>query len=125
MATGPRIGAPVPVLRVQSWDHAEAFYTDYLGFDVDWVHRFEPDMPAYVRVARDGATLDLSEHHGDGTPGSTIWVPVGDVGALHRELHERPYRGLRPGVDVDAPGGPTLEVLDPCGNTLRFCQVRP
>ncbi|MFC0101204.1 hypothetical protein ACFFKH_27310 [Micromonospora marina] len=29
---------------------------------------------------------------------------------------------MRPGIDADAPGGPTLQVTDPYGNVLRFAQ---
>ena len=116
------LGAPVPVLRVQRFEDARSFYLDYLGFGVEWEHRFEPDMPLYARISRGEACLDLSEHHGDGTPGSSVWVPVADVMALHRELEQKKYPALRPGVEVDAPGGPTLSVIDPFGNSLRFCE---
>ncbi|MBK1783347.1 glyoxalase superfamily protein [Prauserella cavernicola] len=113
----------VPVLRVQDERLAREFYVDHLGFRVEWEHRFEPGLPLYTRVSRDETVLDLSEHHGDGTPGSVVWVPVGDVRALHRELTARRHPRLRPGVDHDAPGGPTLEVIDPFGNVLRFCET--
>lgn len=116
------LGAGVPVLRVQDWPLAQEFYGDYLGFSVDWVHRFEPGLPAYARMSRDGTVLDLSEHHGDGTPGSVVWIPVADVKALHRELAARPHPRLRPGIDKRAPGGPTMAIVDPFGNTLRFCR---
>lgn len=120
--SGAELGPPVAVLRVQDWAIAQAFYRDYLGFAVEWEHRFEPELPVYARVSRDAATLDLSEHHGDGTPGSVVWVPVADVRALHAELHARGSSRLRPGVDDDAPGGPTMSITDPFGNTVRFCQ---
>jgi hypothetical protein len=67
--------------------------------------------------------LHLSEHHGDGVPNSVVWIPVHDVSALHRELLARPNAAVRPGVDLDAPGGPTLQVIDPYGNVLRFAQL--
>lgn len=116
------LGAPVPVLRVARFDDARAFYLDYLGFGIEWEHRFEPGMPLYARLSRGGARLDLSEHHGDGTPGSAVWIPVADVYALHRDLERTRYRSMRPAVDDDAPGGPTVTVIDPSGNSLRFCQ---
>lgn len=122
---GIGVGAAVPVLRIQDEGIARGFYLDYLGFTLDWEHRFEPGMPLYARVHRDAAVLDLSEHHGDGTPGTVVWLPVADVGALHRELTQRRHPRLRPGVDLDAPGGPTMDILDPSGNTLRFCQLTP
>ena len=117
------LGAPVPVLRIQDERLAREFYVGYLGFVVEWEHRFEPGLPLYTRLRRADCVLDLSEHHGDGTPGSVAWVPVRDVRALHRELSGRAHPRSRPGIDEDAPGGPTLEVIDPFGNVLRFCQT--
>ncbi|MDC0771463.1 glyoxalase superfamily protein [Streptomyces sp. HD] len=66
--------------------------------------------------------LHLSEHHGDGALNSVVWIPVRDVSALHKELLARPDVPVRPGIDPDAPGGPTLQVIDPYGNILRFTQ---
>lgn len=28
---------------------------------------------------------------------------------------------INPGIDVDSPGGPTMDVIDPFSNTIRFC----
>lgn len=119
------LGSPVPVLRVQRVDDVRPFYVDYLGFTVELEHRFAPDLPLYVRVARDAVRLDLSEHHGDGTPGGVVWVPVADATRLADELVARRWPTSRPAVDADAPGGPTVEVVDPSGNVLRFCQASP
>ncbi|PSL00581.1 hypothetical protein CLV63_10155 [Murinocardiopsis flavida] len=115
-------GHPVPVLRIQDDRLAREFYLDYLGCTVEWEHRFEPGMPLYLRLRRDRMVIDLSGHHGDGVPGSVVWVPVADIGALHRELSANPYPRIRPGVDKEAPGGPTLAVTDPFANTIRFCE---
>jgi hypothetical protein len=120
------MSAPVPVFRSLDEARAREFYIDYLHFSVEWEHRFDYARSVlYMRLRRDRFVLDLSEHHGDGTPGSTVWVPVGDVNALHAELHATGYDRMNPGIDVDSPGGPTLEVIDPFSNTLRFCQVAP
>lgn len=110
------------MLRVQDEARAREFYVDYLGFEVEWEHRFEPGMPLYLRMRRGQAVLDLSEHHGDGTPGTVVWVPVAGADALHAELSRRPHARLRPGIDRDAPGGPTIELVDPFGNVLRLCE---
>lgn len=115
-------GSAIPVLRVQDEARAREFYADYLGFEVEWEHRFEPGMPLYLRMRRGQAVLDLSEHHGDGTPGTVVWVPVASADALYAELSRRPYARLRPGIDRDAPGGPTIELVDPFGNVLRLCE---
>lgn len=120
------VGVPVPVLRSFDETRAREFYIDYLHFSVEWEHRFDhADSLLYMRLRRDQFVPDLSEHHGDGTPGSTVWVPVGDVRALHAELQATGYGRLNPGVEDDFPGGPTIEVVDPFSNTIRFCQTMP
>ncbi|MBH0781324.1 VOC family protein [Nocardia sp. NEAU-351] len=117
-----RISAPVPVLRVFDVDKAYEFYRDYLGLDIDWEHRFGPDFPRYAQVSRSGLRLHLSEHHGDGTPGTVVWIPVADVYALQAELAEKEYRYAAPGPPEPGPGGPGFAVTDPFGNVLRFAQ---
>lgn len=118
-----QLGAPIPVLRVHRADQSREFYLDFLGFSVEWEHQFADDLPLYLRLVRDGARLDLSEHHGDGTPGAVVWIPIRDAEALRDELLASGYAQARPGVQHDAPGGPTIEVTDPSGNVLRLCQV--
>ncbi|MEY9931856.1 hypothetical protein ABH926_006505 [Catenulispora sp. GP43] len=51
-----------------------------------------------------------------------VWLPVADVVALHAELGSHKDAPIRPGIAMDAPGGPTLSVIDPYGNILRFAQ---
>lgn len=122
-SSAPAMSPPVPVLRVMSVEQALPFYLDYLGFTLDWEHRFEPGTPLYVQVSRSSAVLHLSEHFGDGTPTTAVWLRIRDVDALQAELHAHPDAPIRPGIDRDAPGGPTLQVLDPYGNMLRFSQA--
>lgn len=118
------MSAPVPVLRSLDETRAREFYIDYLHFTIEWEHRFEyAQSILYMRLRRDRFVLDLSEHHGDGTPGSTVWVPISDVAALHKELHATGYERMNPGIEIDSPGGPTMEVIDPFSNTIRFCQT--
>ena len=113
----------IPVLRIFSVDKARECYCDYLGFKVDWEHRFEADLPLYMQVSRDGLILHLSEHHGDATPGSRTFVHIRGLEMFHREISGRDYRFLRPGID-DAPwGGHVMELTDPFGNRLTFAEA--
>ena len=96
-------GRVTPVLRIFSLEKAREFYLDFLGFKVDWEHRFGPDFPIYMQVSRDGLSLHLSEHHGDGTPGSVVYVYIRGVEALHRELTDKNYRHNRPGPGLNHP----------------------
>jgi len=47
-----RFAAPVPILRMFDLDRAKEFYVGFLGFQVDWEHRFEPVAPVYMQVSR-------------------------------------------------------------------------
>ena len=38
------------ILRFFDESKAREFYIDYLGFKVDWEHRFANDMPLYMQV---------------------------------------------------------------------------
>jgi catechol 2,3-dioxygenase-like lactoylglutathione lyase family enzyme len=110
----------VPTFRIFSLEKAREFYLDFLGCKVDWEHRFEPDAPVYMQVSRDGLVVQLSEHHGDGTPGSLAYVYMTDVLALHRELNDKKYRHNRPGLQQQEWGMLEMTVVDPFNNRITF-----
>ena len=64
----------IPILRIVDLAKAKEFYLDFLGFRIDWEHRFADDAPVYMHIARGDLVLHLSEHHGDGSPGATVYV---------------------------------------------------
>jgi ribosomal-protein-alanine N-acetyltransferase len=118
-----RIERVVPVLRIFDVAKAKEFYVDYLGFAVDWEHRHEPDLPLYMQVSRDGLVLHLSEHYGDGTPGSVVYVEMHGIEAFHAEISAKKYKYLRPGLgEGHGKNGKSLGLIDPFGNLLRFNQ---
>ncbi|MEJ7932438.1 glyoxalase superfamily protein [Ramlibacter sp. AN1015] len=117
-----QIGSPIPVLRIFDEAKAREFYLDFLGFALDWEHRFEPALPLYLQVSRGACTLHLSEHHGDATPGSALRIPVARLDALHAELSARDYAYARPGVERQ-PWGRDMTVTDPFGNRLLFWEL--
>ena len=57
-------GKATLVLRIFDEAKAKEFYVDFLGFKVDWEHRFEPSLPLYMQVSKGGCVLHLSGHHG-------------------------------------------------------------
>lgn len=110
----------IPILRIFDVDKARAFYVDFLGFKVEWEHRFDDDAPVYMQVTRGGCTLHLSEHHGDACPGSTVFLRVGGLDAYHREIMAKGYGFMRPGVEQTFHNSKCMSVTDPFGNSLRF-----
>lgn len=113
----------IPVFRIFSVEKAREFYLDFLGFTLDWEHRFEPDMPLYMQVSRGPLVLHLSEHHGDASPGSTAYVRMRGVRDYHAEISSKGYRYLRPGVESRDWTSAEMTVTDPFGNRIRFGEM--
>lgn len=116
-----QLSRAIPVLRIFSEEKAKEFYLDFLGFTLAWEHRFESGLPLYAEVRRGDLVLHLSAHHGDATPGSTVFVPMDGIDALQAELVDKRYVYARPGISL-YDWGRMMEIADPFGNRLRFCE---
>ncbi|MBL8583641.1 MAG: VOC family protein [Rhizobiaceae bacterium] len=110
----------IPILRSFDEAKAKAFYVGWLGFSVDFEHRFEPGMPLYMQLSRGALTLHVSEHHGDATPGSSVFVWMTGLRDFHAEIMARPYPNMRPGIEEMPWDAWCVTVLDPFGNSLKF-----
>src|SRR5438067_1514482 len=82
-----------PQLRMTNWKRTRAFYVDGLGFSVDWEHRFEPGLPVFAQLTRDGLSLFLTEHAGDCQVGGAAYLVVDDSPGVMRR--ERPRHVLK------------------------------
>jgi len=110
----------IPIFRIFDVEKAKEFYVEYLGFKVDWEHRFEANSPLYMQVSLGDFVLHLSEHYGDGCPGSTVFVKVTGLEDYHKELTAKNYKYLRPGIEVAPWQAKCVNVIDPFGNRIRF-----
>ena len=110
----------IPIFRIFDVEKARDFYVGFLGFRVDWEHRFDETAPLYMQVSRGGLVLHLSEHHGDACPGSTVTVQTTGLDEYHREITTKGYRFMRPGIELAPWNARAMEVIDPFGNRLRF-----
>lgn len=121
----PHIYDTVPVLRSFDEKRAREFYVDWLGFNVDWEHRFEPKLPLYMQLSRHGLTLHLSEHHGDACPGAAVFIRMRGLVAFHADITSRPYDFYRPAIERLPWGLDQMSITDPFGNSLRFTEEVP
>ena len=110
----------VPILRIFDYKKAIEFYVDWLGFTIEWEHVFEEGMPIYMQVSREGISLHLTEHHGDTTPGTRIYIECTGLKEYHKELNDKKYKHNRPGLKKAFYGAWSMEVHDPFGNRLTF-----
>jgi uncharacterized glyoxalase superfamily protein PhnB len=115
------LGAPTPILRSFDEKRAKAFYLDFLGFELVFEHRFEDWAPLYMAVKKGDCVLHLSEHYGDGTPGSSVRIPVDDVKAYMAELRSKEFGNSRPGEpQLQEWGSWEITIADPASNRLTF-----
>lgn len=116
----PAIEQVVPILRIFDVPKAREFYLDFLGFKVDWEHRFEPGLPRYMQISLGNLVLHLSEHHGDACPGSTVFIRLKGLEGYHQGLLAKQYGYARPGIEIAPWNAKLMQVYDPFGNRLRF-----
>ena len=73
-----------PILRIFDEAKAKEFYVEFLGFTVDWEHRFEEGLPLYMQISKDGCVLHLSEHHGDCCAGAAMRIETDELDAFQK-----------------------------------------
>ena len=118
----PEFIQTIPILRLFDLELTKNFYIGFLGFKIDWEHRFDEKAPIYMQVSRGNLTLHLSGHHGDCCPGSTLFVWMNGIEDFHREINSKGYGFNRPGLEKTFYGSLSVEVIDPSGNKIRFNQ---
>ena len=120
----PRFTRTIPTLRIFDSVKAKEFYIGFLGFKVDFEHRFEPDLPLFMQISMGDVILYLSEHHGDCSPGAKIAIETTGLAAYHAALAAKRYGYARPGL-VDQPWGATsMTIADPFYNHIEFSERR-
>lgn len=113
----------VPVLRMFDPQKTLEFYVDFLGFKVDWEHRFSSDLPLYLQMSMNDVILHLSEHHGDASPGAKVFIHIKGIAELQASLLAKKYRFARPGLVEEPWGATTMTVYDPASNRLVFSEA--
>jgi uncharacterized glyoxalase superfamily protein PhnB len=109
-----------PILRIDNYQEAKAYYIDFLGFKIDFEWRHEENFPVYMGVSRGGLALHLSEHKGEpvGHPGA-VQLQVENVLDLYAELNGKKSNMEEKPID-QAWGSTELKLMDPFDNALTF-----
>lgn len=118
------LGGSIPVLPMSDETATRVFYVDYLGFGVDWEHRFhdDPASPLYMQVSRDGARVHLNGHATPEAPPSELRIPVDRLDRYCEYLRGR--RGYPEEPTITDPRGrgrgTDMTLWDPSGNQITF-----
>jgi hypothetical protein len=115
----------LPMFRIFDIAKANEFYFEYLGFKIDWEHRFDAGAPLYRQVSRASLIMHLSEHHGDGSPSVHVRVTMKRLVDYQGELQAKEYQYMMPGIEEGpAPASQELAVMYPFGNRITFCAAK-
>ncbi len=114
----------IPIMRIFDVVKAKDFYIGFLGFTIDWEHRFDNVTPVYLQISKGDLVLHLSEHHGDCCPGSTVLVWMKGIEEFHATITSRGYGYMRPVIERTFYNSVCVEVTDPFGNRIRFNEER-
>ena len=117
-----KLGSATPVLRIFDEDKAQEFYIDFLGFSIDWQHRFGENFPVYMQVSKGDCLLNLTGHHGDCCPGSAVYIATEGVEDYCQSLLDKDYKHAKPGVQETEWGTRDMSIKDPFGNRLTFSE---
>lgn len=115
----------IPVLRMFDVEKTKAFYIDWLGFEIQFEHRFHEGAPNYIGIKRDDIEIHLSEHHGDCTPVSNVFMVCSAVEDLFNDIKSRPYKFYNPSLEKTFYNTNSFFLTDPSGNKLSFNEYLP
>jgi hypothetical protein len=113
-----------PIFRIFDYEKAIAHYIDWLGFKIEWEYK-QKGTPVYLEISLRNIVLHLSEHHGDCTPGSRVFIDCFQhLETYHKELIDKNYKYNKPGLYVPFYDEAALEMtaIDPFGNRLTFVE---
>ena len=113
----------IPTLRIFDIAKAREFYIEFLGFKVDFEHRFEPDLPLFMQVSLGDVVLYLSEHHGDCCArrqdcyrNARAWLPT------MPNCWQRNTAMRAPDLSKQPWGATTMTIADPFFNRIEFSE---
>jgi uncharacterized glyoxalase superfamily protein PhnB len=107
-----RIANATPILKVKDFEASLAYYTEKLGFKVDW------KVGTFGSVTRDRCSLMLTED-AQGHAGTWLWIGAQDVELLFAEWSQSGAM-IRQGPTNFPWGSLEIQVTDPDGHVLRF-----
>ncbi|MCU0435601.1 MAG: glyoxalase superfamily protein [Bacteroidia bacterium] len=109
----------IPTFGISDYHAAIDFYIGFLGFKIDWEHRFGQTDPVYMQISKNGLTLHLSENKRFPT-NVIVFVETRKIAEFHKELQGKGSTYKLPDILQTNWQTLQLEIADPFGNLLRF-----
>lgn len=113
-------------MRVFDYAKTIEFYVDWLGANIEWEYKPE-GSPFYMQIAIRDLAINLSQHHGECSPGALVILEgFEDLAAYHQLLHDKKYPFMNPGLEQVEwdPDTIRMRVIDPFYNVIEFNEQR-
>jgi len=106
-------------------EETRRFYLDFLGYSIDWEHRFNTDItdsPLYMQISLGESVIHLDGHADEESPIAEVRVPVRDLEDFCEHLGSKDDDESKPEVvDPRYSGRLTdMNLVDPSGNLIVF-----
>ena len=117
-----RIGSSIPVIRMLDEEKSRTFYVDFLGFAIEWEHRFSDTSPLYMQIRLGESVIHLNGHAEEDAPITEVRIPVQGIDAYCEHLRSKLSGEEKPSlVDPRYEGQDNdMNIYDPAGNLLVF-----
>lgn len=119
-----QLGSSIPVLRMLDETKTKSFYLHYLGYTINWEHRFRESesSPLYAQVSQGESVLHLNGHADENSPTCEVRVPVQHLDLYCEYLCAKEMGFGEPSVDDPRYEGRNtdMNLVDPSGSQLVF-----
>lgn len=105
-------GNATPIMPVADLSTSLAYYTEKLGFKIDWRAH-----DSFASVSRDKCTIFLAAGDQGNTP-TWAWIGISDTAALFEEYVKTGARIRHAPANFE--WALEMQIVDPAGNVLRF-----
>lgn len=113
-----------PIFRILDEKLAKEFYVDYLSFAVEFEHRFAADLPLYMGLKLSNFELHLSEHTGDSSPHSGVYIQMTGLKEYYNFLISKDSKFSKPKLEDTDFGTVCMTITDPFQNRLGFNETK-
>lgn len=76
-----------------------------------------------MQISLNGIELHLIQHHGDCSPGASVFVDCTGLKEFHKSIIDKKYKYNRPGLEKTFYGTWAVTVNDPFYNKIIFNQT--
>ena len=118
------IGSSIPVVPMALEDETKEFYLEFLGYEIDWEHRFNSSQNSelYMLIHLGDSVLHLNGHADPDSAPIETRIPVEHLQEYAQFLCQKKSRfGMPQPVDPRYEGKNTdMNIRDPFGNLLTF-----